>query len=328
MKMQKISVIVPVYNTEKYLSRCVDSLINQTYTDIEIILVDDGSKDSSPAICDRYAELDSRVKVIHQSNGGLSCARNTGLCNAKGDYIGFVDSDDWVESDTYYYLINLIKNSNAGAAQINYININRSDKKAIQPKEKISVYSEKNILQFFMTTTTTTGSYSVCRCLFSKQVLAAIRFRIGKLNEDIDYKYKVLSNCHNFVVSNQIKYYYFQSNESLSTGGLKKKDFDLYDAADELVRLTANEEYGNIAKLGKVKKARTAFSLLSKVAYFGVSDPSISKKDIIRELTSEHRKNLLLLLDSPIPFSRKVLSVLFAMNYNIAAFAVSIIKRI
>ena len=102
-----ISVIVPVYNTEKYLGRCVDSIINQTYTNLEIILVDDGSPDNSPAICDEYAKKDQRIKVIHKENGGLSSARNAGLDIAKGDFISFIDSDDWVEKDLFEVLVSL-----------------------------------------------------------------------------------------------------------------------------------------------------------------------------------------------------------------------------
>lgn len=100
MDTQKISVIVPVYNVEKYLSRCIDSIISQTFSDFELILVDDGSTDSSGKICDEYGKKDGRVKVIHKRNGGLSSARNCGLENAKGNYICFVDSDDWISSVT------------------------------------------------------------------------------------------------------------------------------------------------------------------------------------------------------------------------------------
>ena len=101
----KISVIVPVYNVENYLRRCVDSIINQTYKNLEIILVDDGSPDNCPVICDEYAQKDSRIKVIHKENGGLSSARNCGMDMATGEYIGFVDGDDWIESDMYKFLI-------------------------------------------------------------------------------------------------------------------------------------------------------------------------------------------------------------------------------
>ena len=104
-----ISIIVPVYNVEEYLPACLDSIINQTYTEIEIILVDDGSTDSSGEICDRYAKIDERVKVIHKSNGGLSDSRNVGIQVAKGEYIGFVDSDDYVEFDMYETLFNILK---------------------------------------------------------------------------------------------------------------------------------------------------------------------------------------------------------------------------
>ena len=98
-----ISVIVPVYNVEKYLRQCLDSIINQTYRNLEIILVDDGSTDSSGIICDEYAQIDARIKVIHKENGGLSSARNAGLdvCTSGGDFIAFVDSDDWLEPDMY-----------------------------------------------------------------------------------------------------------------------------------------------------------------------------------------------------------------------------------
>lgn len=96
-----ISVIVPVYNVENYLCKCVDSIINQTYNNLEIILVDDGSTDGSASICDEYVLKDSRVKVIHKENGGVSSARNIGIAEASGEYICFVDSDDWLELDYF-----------------------------------------------------------------------------------------------------------------------------------------------------------------------------------------------------------------------------------
>lgn len=105
--MNLISVIVPVYNTEKYLDRCIQSILSQTYTDLELLLIDDGSTDSSGAICDKYAEQDSRVRVFHKENGGASSARNLGLDNANGDWIAFVDSDDWIDSEMYEQMISL-----------------------------------------------------------------------------------------------------------------------------------------------------------------------------------------------------------------------------
>ena len=102
MKNKLVSIVVPIYNVEKYLKRCVNSLLNQTYKNIEIILVDDGSTDSSGAICDQYKPKDNRIVVVHKSNGGLSDARNTGIDMARGEYIAFVDSDDYIHEDYIY----------------------------------------------------------------------------------------------------------------------------------------------------------------------------------------------------------------------------------
>ena len=112
-----ISVIIPIYNVEKYLARCVDSIVNQTYKNLEIILVDDGSPDRCPQMCDDYVEKDSRIKVVHKNNGGLSDARNTGIAVATGEYISFIDSDDWIDLETYDLVLEkmLATNSQIGA---------------------------------------------------------------------------------------------------------------------------------------------------------------------------------------------------------------------
>ena len=118
-----ISVIVPVYKVEKYLDECVQSIINQTYRNLEIILVDDGSPDLCPAICDKYAEIDKRVVVIHKQNGGFCSARNAALTIAKGDYIGFVDSDDFIANTMYEELLSACQDNNVGLAYSNYFSV-------------------------------------------------------------------------------------------------------------------------------------------------------------------------------------------------------------
>lgn len=324
----KVSLIVPVFNVEKYLRRCVDSILTQTYQNIEVILVDDGSPDACPAICDEYAAKDRRVHVIHQRNAGLSGARNTGFAAVSGQYVGFVDSDDWIAKDTIGYCLDLLDKYKADSIQFDIALVSK-DTPVASPEEKVDVYSGKEILQYYMDSSTRkSGGYSVCRCLFPVDVACKHRFRTGKINEDIDYKYKLLSKCQKLVISNQLKYYYWQADESTSTGGLKLKDFDLYEAADALAELTSEESYGTIAFLGKVKQARTAMSLLCKIAYYGIADSSIDKKEIVEKLTKEHRRNLKLLLKAPIPWSRKILSVLFAINYNITERAIHFTKTI
>ena len=320
-----ISVIVPVYNREKYLDRCIQSLLNQTYRNIEIILVDDGSSDSSPELCDGYAKSETRIKVIHKTNGGISSARNAGIINAKGNYITFIDSDDWIALDTYEYCIKLLEKYKADIVQFNYYMV-RGQETIKQPRERIHIYRDKEILQYYMESSTKTGSYSVCRCLFPTEIIKKLRFREGKINEDIDFKYKALKQCKVLVNSNQYKYYYFQSGESLSTGGLKRKDLDLYEAANELRKLTNEENFGSIRFLGNAKAARTSFSLLSKIAYFGIADYELNNEKFIEELLQDHRKQLRVILLAPLPFSRKVLALAYVVNFKLSCKLISFLK--
>lgn len=327
-KPELISIIVPVYNVEKYLQRCVDSLVAQTYENIEIVLVDDGSTDKSGEICDRLAKKNSTIKVIHKANGGQSSARNAGLMACNGEYIGFIDSDDWVAADMYQYMVKLLQEKNAEGTQINSKYAYEYTMDLGVEAERINVFKGKEILQQYMISSTITGSYSVCRCLFKRTAISELRFREGKINEDIDFKYKALSNCVTFVESSLCKYFYFQSTGSTTTSGLRERDFDLYEAAEELYKLTKDEEYGSIRFLGEVKKARTAFSLLSKIAYYGVQDKDINKKRIIKKLTKEHRKNLECLLKSPMKMSRKLVAILLAINYNALKIPLELLKAL
>lgn len=123
MAVPEISIIVPVYNVEKYLDKCVNSILNQTFQDFELILVDDGSPDNCGEMCDDYAARDKRVTVIHQVNGGLSAARNAGIEIAKGRYLGFVDSDDYIAEDMYELLYNNLKNEDADLATVGFLDV-------------------------------------------------------------------------------------------------------------------------------------------------------------------------------------------------------------
>lgn len=333
--MPDVYVIVPVYKTEKYLRRCVDSLLCQTYKNVIVILVDDGSPDNCPNICDEYQEKNDNVKVIHQENAGQSGARNAGLdwlnqvgvCEKETVYIGFVDSDDWVADDMYETMVNLAVEHNAECVQVGYMATSSENASPCAKKILVKAYTDKEVLQHYLSESTVSGSYSVCRCLFRAEILQNIRFRAGKINEDIDYKYMALSKCHRMVNVDKIEYFYRQATGSTTTDGLKRRDYDLYEAADALWELCKDEEYGTIRKLAAVKKARTAFSLLCRIAYYGISDPALNRKETIKKLKTEHRRNLKTLLDSPIPISRKMLSIMFAMNYSITEKAIRLAKK-
>lgn len=146
----KISIIIPVYNVEPYIRKCFDSVINQTYTNLDIICIDDGSTDNSGRICDEYAEKDNRIRVFHQSNGGLSSALNVGLKNFTGQYIGFVDSDDWIEQDMFETLYNSMKDNNVQISIASYFKDTDTESFAMSNKEQIpdGIISTKDMLLY------------------------------------------------------------------------------------------------------------------------------------------------------------------------------------
>lgn len=322
-----ISVIVPVYNTSRYLRRCIDSLLSQTYSAIEIVLVDDGSTDSSGAICDKYAKNYPNIKCVHKENGGLGSARNKGLSVAHGDYIGFVDSDDWVSPEMYRRFACVIGETGADVVQTGCLKLTSENEANLGDIGSVSLYRENSILEQYLYDGMTGGSYSVCTCLFKRSVLVGLSFREGKKNEDIDFKYKALRRARLYAITETKDYYYWQIGNSITRGGLVKDDFDLYEAAQILRELSSDEGH-NIARLGMQKEARTAFSLLSKVAYYGVDDPSIEKERVIEKFTQELRHNYFLLLSSPMSGLRKLLMTLFVLNYPLAETIVFLFRKV
>lgn len=214
--MKKISVIVPVYNVEKYLNRCVDSILAQTYQNLEIILVDDGSSDNCPQICDDYAQKDSRVRVIHKENGGLSDARNAGLDVATGYYVGFVDSDDYISPDMYSQLYDRIKGDESYIA--NCIYVRAFDSGETMPSRvphntdediATSNYLEELLLHI--------GDVSVCTKLFPRVLIGDLRFVVGKLNEDLLFMIQLLKNIQGIKFVGQLGYYYYVREKSISS---------------------------------------------------------------------------------------------------------------
>lgn len=180
----KISVIVPVYKVEPYLSRCLDSIINQTYRNLEIILVDDGSPDHCGEICDEYARQDSRIRVIHKSNGGLSDARNHGIDVATGDYIAFVDSDDYVTTDMYEKMLARLEFDNSDMVVCNYY---RFDEGSVPPEYGYinlpdRVLSKDEAFDFYLQIG---GDYvSAWNKLYKRGIFADLRYPTGKIYED------------------------------------------------------------------------------------------------------------------------------------------------
>ena len=327
MFQPKISVIVPVYNVEKYLCRCVDSIIKQSYKNLEIILVDDGSQDNCGNLCERYAEQDNRVIVIHKANGGLSSARNAGLAIANGEYISFVDSDDWLSTKLYNYCIENITRYDCDIIDFQVALTNGEE---VYPKSFVTnsiLVENKDILfDYLYRGQVEKCPFSVCRKLYRKELLYGIRFPECKANEDIATNFKILEKARKLIHINVIGYYYFQGNDSsITTGKLKLKDFDLLDASRELCQLA--EKYDDrIRKLADIKLARSYFSLLAKAAVCGINK-DIRREDL-RYLTYMLRNNIVMLLKSPMPINRKILVVIVAIDYRILEYIINLYKSV
>lgn len=187
MSNPKISVIIPVYNVEKYLNRCLDSLLAQTYQNLQIILVDDGSTDGSAAICDEYAAIDGRINVIHKENGGLSSARNAGLKIADGEYVGYVDSDDWVEPDMYYSMVYAAMDNEAQLVACRYKQI-MPDQVIDNGSPDVVVLNQKELLDIYVNEHPKYIIYnSVWSKLYRRDLVSDLQFPEGRNSEDIVY---------------------------------------------------------------------------------------------------------------------------------------------
>lgn len=205
--MPQISVIVPIYKVEKYLSECVDSLTSQTFRDIEIILVDDGSPDGCGAMCDEFATQDDRIRVIHKKNGGLSSARNTGINAAKGKYICFVDSDDFV-ADNYCQILYDLLDGTEFDYSVGGVYRFEDGKFSAPPKSDKEVFTVSNTGLLEMQIDKK-SEFGVWNKLYKRGIFEKLRFAEGKLNEDVIWSSDIAAHCENgAVITNETVYYY------------------------------------------------------------------------------------------------------------------------
>ncbi len=222
-----VSVIVPVYKTEKYIVRCVESLLGQTYKELEILLVDDGSPDNAGKICDEYASEDSRIRVIHQKNAGQSAARNNALKIASGDYYCFVDSDDYIAPDMVEKLYSLAEGNTADISMVDYLTFTGEKAEFTDNKGKTETTSMDNIQMIRNIHMVKDELYVVMwGKLFKRELFNGIEFAEGRICEDLDVLYRLYDKAQKSVFSSEKLYYYFRGNVSSSTFGLNQKFYD------------------------------------------------------------------------------------------------------
>lgn len=323
--MSEISVIVPVYNAERYLRRCIDFILAQTYHNLEIVLVDDGSTDNSGSICDEYARIDKRVHVIHKENGGNYSARNAGLCVASGEYIGFVDSDDYICAEMYEYLMYLSQHYHSDVVSASYV-ITPSDSFSFNGnhEEKVRVVHGKDILPFYFAQDClhSVNDYSVCCKLYRRSVFATRRFAEGELFEDVLFNFEVLSDIDIYVKSSRIVYAYYQGNESVTRCGLSKRHFSSIAMVKKMIAAVDGSTEKELCSLLELKLALTYFSLLAKYVRFGTDDVSM-----VYDLQKNLRSSLATIVFSNASVTVKLISLCLCVSPRFIRFIYLLLSK-
>lgn len=260
--MPKISIIVPVYKVEKYLHKCVDSILNQTFKDFELILVDDGSPDKCGEICDEYARVDDRVRVIHKENGGLSDARNAGIDVAEGEYIGFVDSDDYIDADMYEVLYDVLLKNDADISVCGVYECfsNRIEKNNMDGK--IHVFNNKDAVKEVLYGKVLTA-FAVNK-LYKSTIFEDERFPVGKTYEDSFLIPTLFSKAAKIALVSEPKYYYIRREDSISMKNFSNKFFDVVEAAEKNLRLV-QESFPEIEKQAMFRYLWAHFFVFDKM---------------------------------------------------------------
>lgn len=311
-QIPEISVIVPVYKVEPYLDRCVQSILRQTFRAFELILVDDGSPDGCPAMCDAWAKQDRRIRVLHKENGGLSSARNAGLAVATGRYISFVDSDDWIEPQMLEYLWNLLQaHPEAQIAQCEAIISKDQTPAQAQPQEEIAVFDQTGMLDYFFRIHGEASNTAVWNKLYARDILQGFSF-VPTLNEDVEASYEFFQRASHMVVSNQKLYHYFVNNTGITRSKFSKKDLDYLAVWDRIVERT-RVEHPEYLHYAVISRKRANFTMLCKMLSRGFSRDDQEMVDVHRSLKAQVRKDFRLLMGWRMPISRKILLILVCL---------------
>lgn len=317
-----ISVIVPVYNVENYLRKCLESIINQTYKNLEIILIDDGSTDNSGKICDEYAAKDNRIKLIHKPNGGLSDARNAGLEIAKGEYIGFVDSDDWLELNAYEIMLGAIFKNDFDIAICGYV-VEFKNKKIMRALDSNTLIGNEKILNTLFYNKNFPNAVW-CK-LYKREIFRKLRFPVGKIYEDMLIKFDILKNSTKIIIISEILYHYRQRENSIMHHVNIDKSIEKINVCKDIIKKVQNENK-------TVELA--AYAQLYKHYVYMIDDiltlkfSKIEEQKMIREISNEIRKNFKnILLNKNISHKAKIGYILLSIDWKLFVFIRKIIDK-
>lgn len=307
-----ISVIVNVYNGEKFIKKCLDSIVNQTYKNLEIIIVNDGSTDSTLSICNSYS--DDRIRIITTPNQGLGLSRNTGIENANGEYLYFVDADDFIEPDAVEYLYKLIRTYNKKIATCETLKIYDYNFTKKNKKEEICIKDAKEMIKEILLSIGYVGT--TWNKLYHKSIFNSIRFEDRIIN-DVAVTYKTYIEAKEIIFSNQIKYYYLKHADSILGQSKRERQIDFYKASVERYYYVKNvypDFIDNEAGLLLV------IFYLYRNDYHKISD-------FYKETKIEQKYNeifSLKMLKASIPINDKIKLMLFRINPRLAKFSTKV----
>lgn len=289
--MDKISIIVPIYNVEKYLEKCIYSIINQTYKNLEIILVDDGSTDNCYRICDDFQKKDKRVIVLHKKNGGLSDARNAGLQLATGELIGFVDGDDYIRNDMYEQMYKCMKNKKVDIVECKCINVRNEKEEEVNDSSKTYLYDGKAALKLMMSSKKKIQKprLSVWSKLFKREVIERLKFPVGKVHEDIVFEAKAFLNAKKVCILDKQLYCYNIREGSIMNSGFSKKDLDKLILMQERTELLKQRKLNDLVEVSEINYYETVL----RYYYLASINKTINIKQKLEELLKKDKYRIL-----------------------------------
>lgn len=298
--MPKISVIVPVYNVEKYLRQCIDSVLLQSYVDFELLLINDGSKDSSGKICDEYAARDSRVRVLHKENGGVSSARNLGLDNAQGEWIMFLDADDfWADNNILKKLIDVAERDNLDIVRGEYFSLieNTGATEYRDFFNKVGLVGEVlNTSEFILNAVN--GEFFLYLCLVGKEKIGNLRFQVGQVFlEDMRFLVQLLSKELNCGYISDAFYAYRKLSTSASNNVSIKKLADSFEMCNffwEAANVVDDFNFKNYCKREAIMIYYSTLSTVSVKPYWQIRDEIISTLNLnhLHKLTLQRKREI------------------------------------
>ncbi len=317
-KLPLISIIVPVYNVENYLGKCIESIMAQTYKNIEIILVDDGAKDKSGEICDEYAKKDSRIRVIHKENGGLSDARNCGLEAASGELVGFVDSDDYIDSDMYEILYHTMDKYDAEMSMCDVYDV--YDGKEVSQRDDVRDFSvdAEQAMKIVMDGQIN-YAYAVNK-LYRKELFDEIRYPKGKIIEDAFVILFLLEKTKRVAFSTARKYYYYHRENSIVSNAFSKKHYDCIEAHEQNYKFIC-EKHPVIEKSARMRLYWSRFFVLDKM----LVSSSVTKNEYMPLVKYIRRGVPYIVFESILSKQRKIAAII--LLFSVGAYRKLLFKK-